>query len=136
MHTHIAPKEIDDAIANKLKPNKSQLNKTTIIESVPPHQNEIDIDDLHSTSSDTSSQLRETQSTLKINLPIDDEKLMRQLLDKAAAYYNTSTAISPTQHAILFPAQKICIMYNKQPIVSHLDFFAEIGTKGRKRRIF
>ena len=59
VHTHVSPKEIDNVITNKLKPNESQLNKIPIIESVPPDPNEIDIDDLHSTSSDRSSQSRE-----------------------------------------------------------------------------
>ena len=55
---------------------------------------------------------------------------MRQLLDKAAAYYHTNRAISPTQHAILFLAQEICITYDKQPIVSHLDIFCRNRDKG------
>ena len=72
-----------------------------------------------------SSQKSETQSPSQPKPPTDDEKLMQQLLDKAAAYCHTNTAISSTQHAILYPAQEICITYNKQPITSHLDIFLQ-----------
>ena len=57
--------------------------------------------------------------------PTEDKIIMRELLDKAAAYYHTETATPPSQHALLLPAQKICITYNRQPIVSQLANFLQ-----------
>ena len=50
---------------------------------------------------------------------------MREYLDKAYAYYNDRNSIKPNQHAILFPAQQICIIYNKQPVVANLATFLQ-----------
>ena len=51
--------------------------------------------------------------------------MMRTVLDNASEYYHNCASIKPTQHCIIFPAQHICITYNKHPVVAYLGVFLQ-----------
>ena len=122
--TQATPKEIP--ITEAKKPEHKN-DDDTVYTSVPHDPNEINID----SDSDSSSIETTLDDVSKQDSPIQcvestpDEKLMREYLDQAYAYYNDRTSTKPSQHAILFPAQQICITYNKQPVVANLATFLQ-----------
>ena len=133
--TQAAPKEIPITKDNKLE----QKNAYTAYTSVPQDPNEINID----SDSDPSSIETTHDGATKQDSPRQcvestiDEKLMREYLDQAYAYYNDRTSSKPSQHAILFPAQQICITYNKQPGVANLaTLLQEIERKAIREYYF
>ena len=83
VYTQAAPKAIDDGIANKLRAKGISTNDdlNSILTTVPTDQNEIDIDDLYSTFSDTSSHSSETPTiNSALKTLIQHEWTMRQVL--------------------------------------------------------
>ena len=128
VYTQAAPKAIDDGIANKLRAKGISTNDdlNSILTTVPTDQNEIDIDDLYSTFSDTSSHSSETPTiNSALKTLIQHEWTMRQVLYQSTSYYHSPHCITPSHYTYIFPAQKICVTYNKHPVIADLGIFLE-----------
>ena len=50
---------------------------------------------------------------------------MREVHNLSATYYYSNESKSPSQQAIVFPAQSVYVTYNKSPIVTDLDTFLQ-----------
>lgn len=127
IYTKAAPKEVVGTIADKLKYNKDEdlLDSISILSHIPHDPNEIGLEDLTVSSTSTTHTGGETSIDDTNVQSSSHERIMRQVLDNASPYFQTKDCLIPSQNCIILPAQKICVTYNRHPIVANIGSFLQ-----------